>query len=86
MGHKDLTKTFVTKLLVQNSGQCHSMPLLYLMMAQELGTEAYLSYSPSHSYVMFKDNKSRWNNLELTNGKLITEAAILGSGFIRLRH
>lgn len=43
MGAKDWSKMFVSKLLKTGSGQCHSMPLLYLMLAEEMNTEAYLA-------------------------------------------
>ena len=31
----------VSKLLAQNTEQCHSMPLLFLILAEELETEAF---------------------------------------------
>lgn len=83
MGNEDWTKTFVTKLLATHSGQCRSLPALYLGVAQKLGAEAYLSFSPMHSYVKFRDKKGRWYNLELTNGLFVSDAAILESGFIK---
>jgi hypothetical protein len=82
-GSEDWTKMFVTKLLAKRSGQCHSLPLLFLILCEEIGAKAYLSYSPSHSYIKFIDSKGRWNNLELTNGHLTTDDAIIGSGFIK---
>ena len=82
-GESDWTKMFVTKLLLSNTGQCHSMPLLYMIVAQEIGAEAYLSYSPSHSFVKIRDNNNQWYNLELTNGVIISDAAILESGFVK---
>jgi hypothetical protein len=79
----DWTKMFVSKLLVAGNGQCHSLPLLYLIYAQEIGTEAYLTLSPSHSYVKIKDADNVWYNLELTNGLITTDAAIMASGYIK---
>ncbi|MPT34699.1 MAG: hypothetical protein E2604_06340, partial [Flavobacterium sp.] len=38
-GIKDHSKMFITKLLKTGSGQCHSMPLLYLILADEIGAE-----------------------------------------------
>ena len=81
-GKEDRTKLFVSKLLATNKGQCHSLPLLYLILCEETGTEANLAYSPSHSYIKFKDNTGNWYNLELTNGHIVTDAFIVGSGFI----
>ena len=83
MGKEDYSKMFVSKLLSTNSGQCHSMPLLYLILAEEMNTQAYLSYSPNHSFVRFKDDRGKLQNLELTNGKITTEAWILGSGYVK---
>jgi hypothetical protein len=82
-GREDWTKMFVAKLLVSKSGQCHSLPLLYLIYSQEIGTEAYLAYSPSHSYIKIKDADNVWYNLELTNGMFTSDAAIMSSGYIK---
>lgn len=43
---KSYTSHFVTTLLSTNVGQCYSMPLLYLIMAERMGTNAYLSLAP----------------------------------------
>lgn len=37
MGNQDWSNMFVEKVLRTNSGQCHSLPLLYLIMAKEIG-------------------------------------------------
>ena len=39
-GREDHSKQFVTKLLTTNSGQCHSLPLLYKIVAEELGIKS----------------------------------------------
>ncbi len=83
MGKNDWTKMFVTKLLDKRSGQCHSMPLLYCILSEEMNSGATLAFSPQHTYVKFKDAKGRWCNLELTNGKITSDAWILGSGYIK---
>ncbi|SFF57861.1 hypothetical protein [Thermoflexibacter ruber] len=81
-GEKDYRKMFVSKLLLQHSGQCHSMPLLYLLLAEELGAKAWLSYSPNHSFIKFMVN-GRLQNYETTNGHFTTDAFALSSGFIK---
>ncbi|MEQ9262045.1 MAG: hypothetical protein RLP14_02675 [Owenweeksia sp.] len=81
-GNTDWSKQFVSKLLAEGSGQCHSLPLLYLMLAQKMETEAYLTFSPNHSYIRFKDGY-HWHNLELTNGYLTNNTWVMGSGFIK---
>lgn len=82
MGKQDWSKMFVTKLLASKSGQCHSLPLLYLILCEETGTQANLAFSPSHTYAKFKDRSDNWHNLELTNGRIVSDAFILGSGYI----
>ncbi|MDR7208837.1 hypothetical protein [Flavobacterium piscis] len=83
MGVKDYSKMFVSKLLSTGSGQCHSLPLLYLILAEEIGAEAYLSLSPNHSYIRFPDDRGKWYNIELTNGMFSTESYISQSGYIK---
>lgn len=81
-GEKDRSKLFVTKLLMSHKGQCHSLPLLYLILCETVGAEASLAFSPQHSYIKFKDKQNNWYNLELTQGMMTTDAFIIGSGFI----
>ncbi|MCB6089733.1 hypothetical protein LIT77_13560, partial [Flavobacterium psychrophilum] len=52
-GDKNWSKMFVTKLLKTGTGQCHSLPLLYLTLAEEIGATAYLALAPKHSYIKF---------------------------------
>lgn len=82
-GIDNWSNMFVSKLMATNSGQCHSMPLFYLILAQELNTKSYLTYSPNHSFIRFKSPKGNWYNAELTCGAIITDAAILESGFVK---
>lgn len=82
-GANDYSKMFVTKLLRTGSGQCHSLPLLYLILADEIGAEAYLALSPNHSYIRFPDDHGKWYNIELTNGMFSTSSYILQSGYIK---
>jgi len=83
MGNDNWSNMFVSKLMATNSGQCHSMPLFYLILAQELGTKSFLTYSPNHSFIRFKSPKGNWINAELTCGTIITDAAILESGYVK---
>lgn len=83
MGAKDWSKMFVSKLLKTGSGQCHSMPLYYLMLAEEMNADANLAFAPNHTYVKFKDEEGEWQNAELTNGIFTTSSIILESGYIK---
>ncbi|MBX9850478.1 MAG: hypothetical protein K2X86_01830, partial [Cytophagaceae bacterium] len=82
-GSQNWTKQFVVKTLYSNSGQCHSLPLLYMILAQEFGTEAYLSFSPNHSYIKFKDNNNCIYNFETTNGHMVTDKWIMASQYVK---
>ena len=82
-GDKDWSKMFVTKLLRTAKGQCHSMPLLYLTLAEEIGAESFLSLCPNHSYIKFQDEKGKWYNIELTSGMFTVTSFVLNSGYIK---
>lgn len=83
-GAKNWSKMFVTKLLKTGTGQCHSMPLLYLTLAEEINAEAFLSLAPEHSYIKFQDEISKKvYSIELTNGMFSTPSFILNSGYIK---
>ena len=66
-GTKDWSKQFVTKLLKTHSGNCHSLPFLYKILCEEIGTNAYLALAPNHVYIKHQDEKGQWTNVELTN-------------------
>ncbi len=82
-GAQDYSKMFVTKVIRTGTGQCHSLPLLFLILAQEVGAKAYLSTSPEHSYVKFVDDMGNLQNIELTNGMFTTDQFILQSGYVK---
>ena len=83
MGIKDHSKMFVSKLIATQTGQCHSIPLLYLILAEEIGAEAFLSTSPNHSFIKFKDENNKWYNIELTNGMFTAPSFMINSGYIK---
>lgn len=82
-GEKDFSKQFVTKLLRTNSGQCHSMPLLYKMVADQLGVRSYISMAPTHSFIQVKDERGRLYRYETTNGHFVTDAYYMTTGYIK---
>ncbi len=82
-GKQDWSKQFVTKLMSSGEGQCHSLPLFYLIMAEELGIGAWLSYSPSHTYVKIDDGKGNLLNYETTNGYYTTDVWVQSSGYVK---
>lgn len=77
-GKKDLTKVFVTKLMRTHTGQCRSLPLLYKILANEIGADAYIAYAPNHTFIRHRDEGDiRWMNVELTNHSLPREVFII---------
>lgn len=82
MGANDYSKQFVTKFLYSGKGQCHSMPLLYLILADEIGAKANLVFSPNHSYIAFPDNEDNFYNFECTSACFPSYSYIMSSGYV----
>ncbi|MEO9803426.1 MAG: hypothetical protein ABJF04_09275 [Reichenbachiella sp.] len=82
-GRRDYSKMFVSKLIRDGTGQCHSLPLLYLLIAEEIGADANLAFAPNHSYIKFKDSYGTWQSLELTAGAISSENFIIQGGFVK---
>lgn len=79
----DFTSHFVSTLMKTNLGQCHSMPLLYMLIAEKLGAEAYMSYAPQHSFIKIQDDKGAWHNLELTCRYILTDQHYMNHSYIK---
>ena len=78
----DYQNYLVQKLLKTKTGQCHSMPLLFKILADELNLQTYLSFSPEHSFIKMKDSKGKMFSYEPTNGNFMSEEFVISSGFI----
>lgn len=74
---------FVTTLMQTGVGQCHSMPLYYLVLAEEIGAEAYWAFSPRHSFVKIQDRRGNWHNLELTCKAILSDAHYMNTSYIK---
>lgn len=84
-GERDWRQMLVAKLLVTGKGNCHSLPFLYKILADEVGAEAYLSLAPNHLYIQHHDYKQyerEWYNVELTNRSFPMDAWLVASGYI----
>ncbi len=79
MGDKDWTKMFVTKLIRTHTGNCHSLPMFYKILAEELNCQACLAIAPNHLYIKHIDEDGQWVNLELTNGHPFRDAWMIES-------
>ncbi len=83
MGEKNWSKMFVTKLLATHKGNCHSLPYLYKILADELGVKnAWLSFAPNHIYIKNWYEQTGWYNTELTSGQFPVDAWIMASGYV----
>ncbi|WP_280647436.1 MULTISPECIES: hypothetical protein [unclassified Dysgonomonas] len=84
LGQSDWSKMFVSKLLETGTGNCHSLPYLYKILADELNIPCNLAFAPNHIYIkLFSENKG-WYNTELTSGTFPIDAWIIASGYVTL--
>jgi hypothetical protein len=85
-GNKSWSKQFVTKLLNSGSGNCHSMPYLYKILADEIGTKAYLSLAPNHIYIKQKSKNPSigFYNTELTSKCFPMDAWVMTAGYVTI--
>lgn len=81
-GREEWAHMFVSKLLVTGKGNCHSLPYLYKILAEELGAKAYLSFAPNHLYIKQRSKKFGWYNTELTSATFPIDSWIMTSGYI----
>jgi hypothetical protein len=82
-GDKDRSKLLVSKLLTTGTGQCYSMPMLYLILAEEIKAKAWISLAPEHSFIVFQDSaKGQFYNFETTNGYITSDKWVMASGYI----
>ena len=81
---QDWQRMFVTKLLDTGTGNCHSLPLLYKILADELGIQVHLALAPNHIYLKSRSEKTGWYNTELTSASFPIDAWIMASGYVHL--
>jgi len=82
-GEKDHRNFFLTKCLATGTGQCNSLPAVYLTLAEALGAQAYLSIAPQHSLIKYPDNKGAIQNYEPTSNWKISDQWYLDNMFIK---
>ena len=83
-GNQELSNMFVSKLLTTRKGNCHSLPYLYKILCEELGTTANLALAPNHIYIKHQSKKNGWYNTELTSGIFPNDAWLMASGYIHV--
>jgi len=83
-GQKDWSSMFVSKLMETGKGNCHSLPYLYKILADELDVPCYLAFAPNHIYIKSYAESTGWYNIELTSGTFPIDAWIMASGYISI--
>src|SRR5690606_33829743 len=83
-GHNNWNSMFVSNLLMSRKGNCHSLPFLYKILAEQLGIEAHLALAPNHIYIKHRSEKDGWYNTELTSGIFPIDAWIMASGYVHI--
>lgn len=66
-GKKDFRNYFSTKCLATGTGQCNSMPMVYLQLCEALGIKGYLTLAPFHSFIKYKNKDGKVINYEPTS-------------------
>jgi regulator of sirC expression with transglutaminase-like and TPR domain len=61
-----LENKLLSHYLATRKGQCVSMPILFLAVAQRMGMDVALALAPNHSFVMLRGDDGQWLNLETT--------------------
>ncbi len=70
---KDERSYYVTKTFATGNGQCHTLPIVYSILAEQLGAKCYLSFAPIHSFIKYPDNKGNIHNFEVTSNWQISD-------------
>jgi hypothetical protein len=73
-GKQDYRNYFATKCAATGTGQCYSLPLIYLGLCEELGITANLSFAPFHSFIKFTAEDGKLYNYEPTSGWVMSDA------------
>lgn len=66
-GKQDYRNYYSTKCLATGTGQCNSLPEVYLGLCESLGLRAYLTFAPFHSFIKYKDKNGKIANYEPTS-------------------
>lgn len=84
-GKQDWSNTFVSTLLATHKGNCHSLPYLYKILADEIGAKCWLALAPNHMYIKNRSVRDGWFNTELTSGEFPIDAWLTTTGYIPLK-
>ncbi len=79
------TNMFVTKLMATHGGNCHSLPFLYKILSEELGTKTYMCFLPGHIYLNQYSQKTSYYNTELTGRCFPVDAWLMSTGYVSVQ-
>ncbi|HEV2746709.1 MAG TPA: transglutaminase family protein [Allosphingosinicella sp.] len=65
---QDIRAKLISVYLATRLGNCVSMPILLLVLAEKLGLDMALALAPLHMFVRFREEGGRILNLEATSG------------------
>ncbi len=68
--YRDLSVKLLSDYLKTRLGNCVSMPILFLIVAERLGLDMALSMAPSHFFLRHQSKDGRVVNLETTSGAM----------------
>lgn len=81
-GQKNWEVMFVSRLLQTNEGNCHSLPYLYKLIADELRVPAWLSCAPHHLYIQGYSQQTGLFNTELSSASFPKDSWLMASGYV----
>lgn len=64
---KNIKNKLLTTYLTTRKGNCVSMPILFVILAQKIGLDATLSTAPEHILAKFRDDDGQMVNVENTS-------------------
>lgn len=64
---KNINNKLLTTYLTTRKGNCVSMPVLFVILAQKIGLDATLSTAPAHVLAKFRDDDGQMVNVENTS-------------------
>lgn len=78
LAKNDKRNYFVTKTLATGGGQCNSLPIVYMILAEALGIEFNLAYNPQHSFIRYPNNDGTIINYETTVARVMPDQFFMG--------
>ncbi|MBD5218679.1 MAG: hypothetical protein HDS72_00325 [Bacteroidales bacterium] len=79
IGEKDFSVYMASNLIKTHKGQCFSLPMLYKILCDELGSQSAFALAPMHMYIKHIGEDGKWVNIELTNGTFSSDEWIMES-------